>query len=149
MLKYEAIFLDDESVKMIHQLEQNKLDRVNDEIHLTLKYKPTKEEIFNEVVGKEFELYLIGYGNDGINAGFEVELSEELKPYYINYDEENSSKIKTPHITSSLKEDAVAVNTKNLNFIPLPQKYKIKGKFGYWIEEDSGEEYLSFDKYEQ
>lgn len=149
MLKYEAIFLDDESLKLIHQLETNKLSRVNDEIHLTLKYKPNKEEIFNEIVGKEFELYLIGYANNGINAGFEVELSEELKPYYLNFDEENSSQIKTPHITSSLTEDAEAVNTKNLNFIPLPQKYKVTGKFGYWIEEDNGEEYLSFEKYDK
>ena len=92
MIKYEAIFLDEESINLIHELEENKLDRVNDEIHLTLKYKPNDDEVFNEIVGKEFELYLIGYGNDGINVGFEVELSEELKPYYINYDEDDNTK---------------------------------------------------------
>ena len=147
MLKYEAIFLDEESVNLIHQLEKNKLDRVNDEIHLTLKYKPNDNEIFNDVVGKTFELYLIGYGNDGINAGFEIELSEELKPYYINYDEDDSSIIKIPHITSSLKEDAKAVNTKNIKFVPLSKKYKVKGRLGFWLEDEEGNESLSFEKY--
>lgn len=149
MLKYEAIFLDKESIKLIQELETNKLDRVNDEIHLTLKYKPNKDEIFNELVGKEFEMYLIAYGNNGINAGFEVELSEELKPYYINYDEDDNTKIKIPHITSSLAIDAKAMNTKNLNFTKLSTKHKIKGTFGFWIEEEDGTEYLSYDKYEQ
>ena len=145
MIKYEAIFLDEESVKLIHQLEQNKLNRVNDEIHLTLKYKPNKNEIFNDIVGKEFYMYLIGYGNDGMNSGFEIELSEELKPYYINYDEINKSTLKIPHITASLSDDAEAVNTKNLKFNKLPQKYKIKGRFGFWIEDDD-KEYISYKK---
>ena len=145
MIKYEAIFLDEESVKLIHQLEQNKLNRVNDEIHLTLKYKPNKNEIFNDIVGKEFYMYLIGYGNDGMNSGFEIELSEELIPYYINYDEINKSTLKIPHITASLSDDAEAVNTKNLKFNKLPQKYKIKGRFGFWIEDDD-KEYISYKK---
>ena len=146
MIKYEAIFLDEESVKLIHQLETKKLDRVNDEIHLTLKYKPNKKEIFNEIIGQTFSMYLIGCGNDNQNSGFEIELSEELKPYYINYDEQNPSILKIPHITASLSNDAEAVNTKNLNFHKLPKKYLIKGRFGYWIEEDD-QEYLSFEKY--
>lgn len=147
MLKYEAIFLDKDSIKLIQNLETNKLERVNDEIHLTLKYKPNDNEIFNEIVGKEFELYLIGYGNDGENAGFEVELSEELKPYYINYDEDDNSKIKIPHITSSLADNAKAMNTKNLVFNKLPKKYKIKGTFGFWLEDEEGNKTLSFEKY--
>lgn len=149
MLKYEAIFLDEESIDLIHKLETNKLDRVNDEIHLTLKYKPDSNEIFNELIGQEFELYLIGYGNDGINAGFEVELPNNLKPYYINYDEEDNTKIKIPHITSSLAIDAKAMNTKNLTFTKLPTRYTVKGKFGFWIEDEDGTEYLSFNKYNQ
>jgi hypothetical protein len=146
MIKYEAIFLDEESINLIHKLEEKKLDRVNDEIHLTLKYKPKDNEIFNDIVGKEFDMYLIGYANDGMNSGFEIELTEELKPYYINYDEINTTTLKKPHITASLSNEAEAVNTKNLNFIKLPQKYKVKGRFGYWIEDDD-KEYLSFKKY--
>lgn len=146
MIKYEAIFLDEESINLIHELEENKLDRVNDEIHLTLKYKPKDNEIFNDIVGKEFDMYLIGYANDGMNSGFEIELTEELKTYYINYDEINTTTLKKPHITASLSNEAEAVNTKNLNFIKLPQKYKVKGRFGYWIEDDD-KEYLSFKKY--
>ena len=90
-------------------------------------------------------MYLIGYGNDGMNSGFEIELSEELKPYYINYDEINKSILKIPHITASLSDDAEAVNTKNLKFNKLPQKYKIKGRFGFWIEDDD-KEYISYKK---
>jgi hypothetical protein len=146
MIKYEAIFLDEESINLIHELEENKLDRINDEIHLTLKYKPKDNEIFNDIVGKEFDMYLIGYANDGMNSGFEIELTEELKPYYINYDEINTTTLKKPHITASLSNEAEAVNTKNLNFVKLPQKYKVKGRFGYWIEDDD-KAYLSFKKY--
>ena len=91
-------------------------------------------------------MYLIGYGNDGNNSGFEIELSENLKPYYINYDEINTNILKKPHITASLSEEAEAVNTKNLDFKKLPQKYTVKGRFGFWIEDDD-KEYLSFKKY--
>lgn len=147
MIKYEAIFLDEESVNLIKDLETNKLDRVNDEIHLTLKYKPEQHEIFNELINKEFELFLIAYGNDGINAGFKVELPESLKPYYINYDEDEPTKLKVPHITSSLANDAKAMNTKKLTFNKLPQKYSIKGRFGYWLEDEKGNEELSFEPY--
>ena len=149
MIKYEALFLDEESIKLIQKLETKKLERINDEIHLTLKYKPAKEEILNEIVGKEFELYLIGYGNDGKNSGFEVELTEELKPYYINFDEDDKTSIKIPHITSSLANDAKAVDTKNLLFNKLSQKYKVKGKIGFWIEDEEGKEYLSYKQYNQ
>ena len=147
MIKYEAIFLDEDSIKLIKELEVNKLARVNDEMHLTLKYKPEQNEIFNELINKEFELLLIAYGNDGINAGFEVELPESLKPYYINYDEDESTKLKVPHITSSLANEAKAMNTKNLTFNKLPKKHSIKGKFGFWLEDEEGNEKLSFELY--
>ena len=41
------------------------------------------------------------------------------------------------------------MNTKNLVFNKLPQKYSIKGKLGFWIEEEDGTEYLSYNKFEQ
>ncbi|MBQ8193287.1 MAG: hypothetical protein IJZ46_04390 [Bacilli bacterium] len=139
MLSYEGIFFEANMVDLIHSLETEKLARVNDEIHCTFKYHPTTDEIFNDIVGRTFEVYLISYGNDGQNSGFEVLLPDELKAYYINYDA-------TPHITASLAEEAKASNTKNLNFKPLEKPVKLVGRFGYWIKGEN-EEYLSYEPY--
>ncbi len=146
MLSYEGIFFETDMVDLIHSLEIGKLTKVNDEIHCTFKYHPTTEEIFNDIVGKIFEVYLIGYGNDGQNSGFEILFPDELKDYYINYDEQNPGVLKTPHITASLAEGAKAANTKNLNFKPLEKPIKLIGKFGYWIK-DENVEYLSYEPY--
>ena len=130
MLSYEGIFFEGDALKIIHSLEVEQLDKINDEIHCTFKYHPSEEEIFDEIVGKSFEVFLIGYGNDGVNSGFQVQLSDELMPYYINYDEQNPDTLKVPHITASLSEGAKASNTKNLKFKPLEKPIKIVGKFG-------------------
>ncbi len=147
MLKYEGIFFDENAVDVIHSLETKKLDKINDEIHCTFKYHPNDNEIFNDIVGKEFEVYLVGYANDGKNSGFEISFSSDLKSYYINYDEENPEMLKIPHITASLAKEAKAKDTKNLNFKPLKNPVKIIGKFGYWIKDIGGEEYLSYEPY--
>ena len=146
MLSYEGIFFEADMVDLIHSLETEKLDIVNDELHCTFKYHPTTDEIFNDIVGKTFEVYLIGYGNDGQNSGFEILLPDELKDYYLNYDEQNPTVLKTPHITTSLAEDAKATNTKNLNFKPLAKPVKLVGRFGYWIKNEN-EEHLSYEPY--
>lgn len=146
MLSYEGIFFDPKVTEFIKSLEPTSLSKVNNSLHCTFKYHPEKDEIFNDIVGKEFDLYLIGYGNDGQNSGFKVELSPELKKYYINYDEQNTNVLKTPHITVSLSEGAIPVNTKNLNFIPLEEKIQITGRFGYWIK-DRKQSYISYEPY--
>ena len=146
MLSYEGIFFEKDAVNLIHSLEANKLARVNDEIHCTFKYHPNNNEIFNEIVGKYFEVYLIGYANDSKNSGFEILLPEELRDYYINFDEEKTNILKVPHITASLAEGAIAAHTKNLKFEPLEKPVKLIGRFGYWIKEDD-KEYLSYEPY--
>lgn len=147
MLSYAGIFFDSDTIQLIHSLESNTLPNINDEIHCTFKYHPTEEEMFDEIVGRTFELYLIGYANDGKNSGFEVQLSKELIPYYINFDEQNMDKLKIPHITASLEEGAKAFDTKNLKFQPIPP-IKVTGKFGYWIK-DNDKEYVSFIPYKK
>lgn len=146
MLSYEGIFFEADMVKLIHSLETEKLTKVNDQIHCTFKYHPSTNEIFNDIVGKTFEVYLIGYGNDGLNSGFEISFPDELKDYYINYDEQNPTLLKVPHITASLSKRAKASNTKNLNFKPLEKPIKLVGKFGYWIK-DENKEYISYEPY--
>ena len=139
MVKYEGLFFDKKEVELIHSLEKERLETINDEIHCTFKYKPSKDEIFNDIVGKEYEIEIIGYACDKMNSGFEVKLPEELNKYYL--------RDAIPHITASLNKDAVGDNTKNLKFEKLDHSYKIKGRFGYWIMDDDGNEYLSFNKY--
>lgn len=97
-------------------------------------------------MGKVYEIFLIGYDNDGHNSGFQIQLPKELVPYYINYDEQDPTILKVSHITASLSEGAKPSNTKNLKFKPLEKPIKIIGKFGYWIKENN-KEYLSYDIY--
>ena len=144
MLHYEGIFFEGKSLELIRKLEPKNLGIINDEIHCTFKYKPEDSEIFNEIVGKSFDLYLIGYGNDGKNSGFETLLPKELLKYYINYD--NNGNLKVPHITTSIKEGEKASNTMYLDFKPLKEKVKVTGKFGYWIK-DAENEYLSYEPF--
>lgn len=146
MLSYEGIFFEDDMVEIIHSLEKNKLPKTNDKIHCTFKYHPTKNEIFNEIVGKSFELYLIGYGNNGNNSGFEISLPKELKKYYKNFEKNDTQKLVIPHITASLSENGEACDTKNLKFSSLQKPVKLTGRFGYWIKEENNE-YLSFEPY--
>ena len=133
MLIYEAIFFDKETTKYIRSLEKEPLEIEYEDIHCTFKYRPTKEETFNEIVGKEFELLIDGYACDGHNSGFSIELPKELEKYYINYDQD-TNKLKTPHITVSLSKDGKPQKTKDLKFEKLPKKHKIKGKFGYYVK---------------
>lgn len=146
MVKYEGIFFDKLTEEVIIKNEEMHLDYFNDNLHITFKYNPLENEIFDDIVGNFYEVELIGYGCNNENSGFEVRLPNELKKYYINFDEVNKEKLKTPHITTSLSKEAVAMNTKNLNFVPLKKPIRLKGRFGYWIK-DNDREYLSFEKH--
>lgn len=146
MISYEGIFFEGETVDLIHSLEKEPLSNVNDKIHCTFKYHPSEDEIFDELVGNEIEVLIVGYGCDGDNSGFEVQLPADVSRYYINYDEKKPGKLKKPHITASLAKGAKASNTKDLKFERLPNFYIIKGRFGYWIKEGDNE-YVSYERY--
>ena len=146
MLVYEGIFFEGESLDLIRSLEKEQLQKINDEIHCTFRYHPSKEEIFNELVGHEIEVFLIGYGHDSDNSGFLIQLPTEIEKYYINYLEDGKTLI-IPHITSSLSGRTKASKTRELDFKPLDKPYLIKGKFGFWIKEDD-HEYLSYEPYD-
>lgn len=49
MIHYEGIFFEGESLELIKKLEGMNLGIINDEIHLTFKYKPEDSEIFNRI----------------------------------------------------------------------------------------------------
>lgn len=145
MVHYEGIFFDKKTEEYIHSLESKQLDVINDILHVTFVYNPSKDKIYNDLVGKYFDVYLISYANDGNNSGFEVELPDYLMKYYHNYDEVNNV-LKEPHITASISKLSNANNTKNLKFNKFENKIKITGRFGLWIKEEDNE-YLSFEKY--
>lgn len=145
MISYEGLFFEGESLEIIRSLEEKTLAKCNDNIHCTFRYHPTKNEIFDEIVGQTFEVTLIEYGNDDKNSGFKVSLPDELISYYINYDNDNNN-LRIPHITSSISENAEPSATKDLDFKPLKNPCQIKGRFGYLIKTRDGK-YISFEKY--
>lgn len=95
MISYEGIFFEGETADFIHSLEKNQLPFINDKIHCTFKYHPDKSELFENLIGKEIQVLLIGYGCNGKDSGFELQLPSEIMQYYINYDEEDPEKIKS------------------------------------------------------
>lgn len=147
MILYEGIFFDEETIELIHSLDNNKLERVYGDLHCTFKFMPKADEIFNDIVGKPFELLIVGYGNDGKNSGFQVALPDELLRYYKNIDKK-TKKIVVPHITVSLSENGKAVDTGKLEFKRLSKPIKITGKFGFYLKEKDKEE-ISFKPYIQ
>lgn len=144
MVIYEGLFFDEEEASIINSLDEGHLPIIINEVHCTFKFKPQKDEIFDEIVGNLYEITLIGYGCDGQNSGFEIKLPSELEKFYINY-ESDSSILRVPHITSSLNYGALPKNTKDLNFKPLEKEIKIKGRFGYWVK-DGDRGHISFEK---
>lgn len=73
-LLYEGLFFNEKEKEIIKSLEPKPLKNVVEEPHITFKFKPTKEEIYNQIAGSEFEIEIVGYGNDGKNSGFQVNL---------------------------------------------------------------------------
>ena len=147
MITYEGIFFkDQETVRLIHSLERKQLPKLYSPLHITFKFRPKGDEIFDEIVGSEIELLIIGYGCDGKNSGFLVKLPDDLEPFFINCDEHNPKKKKLPHITASLSEGAKAVDTKDLVFEPLEEPIVVTGRFGYKL---NGQDFISYEPYKQ
>lgn len=131
---YEGLFFDDKNSNILRSLDFNKLNNRINNLHLTFKHAPSDDEIFNELLGKEFTIEIIGYGNDGHNAGLEVRLPDELIEYYINTDNE---KLRAPHITTTLSNDAKAINTHKLSFKAFTNPIKITGIFAHYIQNEN------------
>lgn len=131
---YQGYFLDQESVERLRdkeeeltkKLEKNILEKNVTHPHITFKFSPNDEQVLpNDIVGKDFNLKVTGYGNDGKNSGFEVELLEEIKKYY-----DGAKKV---HITTTLAEGAKAVDTCNLEFESI-DPIDINGKMGLFVK---------------
>ena len=125
---FQGIFLDEKTEEKLINLQKDGLENNIKNMHITFKYGDI-EEYPNEIMGKEYKIKIVGYGSDGKNSGFLVEIPQMLKNYY------KSSSL--PHVTVSLGEvDGVkgkAVDTGKLDFKPLDEKIQIIGKLGYFI----------------
>jgi hypothetical protein len=145
MINYEGIFFEGKDLETILLLEKTKLDIINDVIHCTFRYKPTDVEASNEIVGQYFDVTLVGYACDDKNSGFIVLLDEKVAKYYKN--ENSDSKIVPPHITCSISENSKASATANLTFALLEKPTKVKGRYGYYIKNEDGKAYVSYEPF--
>ena len=118
---YKGLFLTKESSDLLFH-RRNTLVKIVDHFHITFEFRPI-EGFSEEFLGKEYEIKVIGEGNNGFNHGYEVELPEEILSLY-----SGAEKI---HITVSLEGGAKAVETKNLEFIPIEPFY-VRGKLGHF-----------------
>ena len=147
---YYGIFFDEESNALISKLDTKKLDIVPDYFHVTFRYLPNNDERINDVVGKEFELKIIGIANNGKNSGVLIEIPNNIKKYYINRYEENGKEISViSHMTLSISSDSKNRYTRDLDFKPLKEPIKVRGRFGYCIENVLGDKtsrYVTYKK---
>jgi hypothetical protein len=120
-IKYIGVFFDSNDLPK-GKLEKDVLDK-----HITLKYHPTtiEVEMFKNLLGKEVTVSIIGYGNDGNNEGFFVEILTKNIPY-LGADR--------PHITLSVSAVGNAVNTA---FVPLSAAAygKVTGRIGFFAND--------------
>ena len=143
MIKYVGIFIDANDAEKIMENEKSCLAKRPNNFHCTMQYMPKDLKYFNDIMGKEVVIALTGYGNDGENSGYSVQLPDEVKKYFLNIDEQGN--LKVPHITTSLSDDGKAVNTANLNFEDLENPIFVRGRFGAFVKEEDIE-YISFER---
>lgn len=140
MVSYMGIFFEGDNELKILKAELSSggitLEKIPDNLHCTFQYQPTDEQItdFNKIVGKEFEIKLIGYGNNQKNAGFLIEIPDELNRYFTNG--QNEGRVVPKHITTSFTKKSPAVFTRDLDFKPLDKPITVKGKAGFYVKEN-------------
>lgn len=84
-------------------------------------------ETFVQNLGRECDVRIVGYANDGRNEGLQAALDNELMPMY-----QGSAR---PHITVSYSDGARAVDTGSLQFEPVDDagnRLTLRGRFGYF-----------------
>ena len=145
MINFEGLFFTKESYALLKSLEKQKLPISSDIYHCTFKLFPDKNEVFSNLIGKEFEVEISGYASDEMNSGFLINIPDELKEYYLNYDE--NMKLITPHITTSINYGAKNRNTQNLKFERFDNSYKVKGIFGMNVRKNNKNVIIIDSKY--
>ncbi len=123
---YIGCFFDKEEEKRLLEHRQGPaLEHRIGSLHVTVEYLPG--QVDTSLFGTEVEAIVTGYGNNGRNEGFSVEVSSADEDMQRLLDS-----IELPHITLSRAEDAESVGTKKLRFDPI-EPFSVKGKFGGYI----------------
>ena len=127
---YQGIFFDDSVKAELIKLQKKGLNENIINMHVTFNYGKLYK-FPEDIIGKEVEVIIVGYGSDGLNSGFAVEIPKELNKFYKNKS--------VAHITVSLGEvngiKGKAVDTGKLEFNKLDKILKIKGRIGYFLSE--------------
>lgn len=92
--------------------------------HITFGYKKPCPV---ELLGKEYDIFMYSYGNDGINEAYRASIPIVLQKYYRG--------VFPIHVTISTHKNALPVWSSVLNFdkfIPLPKNAKYKARLGYF-----------------
>ena len=97
---YQGVFFDEETCNKLLALQKRSLEKPITDMHITFHYGII-QRYPDELIERDIPIRIIGYACDGNNSGFLVELPEEFKHFYRNYDSNHHEK--PPHITASLR----------------------------------------------
>ena len=75
------------------------------------------------VINDTYNITVVGYGCNGTNEGFQVEIPSELEKFY------GGAKVK--HITIGVANGGKPVNTANLSFEEI-ESFTVRAKLGYF-----------------
>lgn len=122
-LIYIGAFIDPKSMhKRIDPYRRYKIPMCYDipNPHVTLAYKP--EAVDPQWFGKEVDIYIIGYANDGHNEAAKVMIRSRDGSL-----SDLISTVETPHITICVAPDSKPVDSKKLRFDPTEKIVKLSG----------------------
>ena len=89
--------------------------------HVTFGFKTEMPQM--PVINDTYNITVVGYGCNGINEGFQVEIPAELEKFY------SGAKIK--HITIGVANGGKPVDTANLSF-EMIESFTVRAKLGYF-----------------
>lgn len=102
---------------------QGKLSKQTMNQHVTLAFRPEEGFLKEDLLGKCFNVRLVGYGCSLDNEGYQVTIPEELK---------NTQQVPL-HITVSTSEYGKPVKTGYLLFHPIgAQTRVVRARYGYF-----------------
>ena len=141
---YEALFVTEyedcigESIEVHKEtpFRHTKLSNPISYPHVTVAYKPAiaHKDFYNALVN----VIVKGYGNDGINEGYLVELIPRPWNDVRDYTEfcKLLSEINVPHITLSVSDEGKPIDTCKLEFVDLPmdEQRVLECRFGAFVE---------------
>lgn len=140
---YEGLFIeecyDEMAPRRRSLLDNYTLENEIAHKHVTVAYKPTTTH--ENFYGCHVYAILRGYGNDGKNEGYLVEIIPSVYDWGV-WTQDNKEElcdllynIDTPHITVSISSNGRPVDTKYLNFedLPFEKLDVVELRFGAYI----------------